>query len=117
FPVRDQNNSDAFSAFGEYQAEFMITDLVNVISGLSGNYTSITSMLYGNHTGVNLAGFTQFEGNIVEKLKLVTGVRIEYNSLDEENDRIVPVFRTGVNWQAGEYTFIRGSFGQGYRYP
>jgi outer membrane receptor protein involved in Fe transport len=28
-----------------------------------------------------------------------------------------PVFRGGLNYQLAEHTFIRGSFGQGYRYP
>jgi iron complex outermembrane receptor protein len=53
----------------------------------------------------------------VQKLKFVAGVRFEQNSLDGENDRIVPVFRTGINWQAAGYTYVRASFGQGYRYP
>ena len=35
----------------------------------------------------------------------------------EINDKIVPIFRTGINWQAADYTFLRASFGQGYRYP
>lgn len=28
-----------------------------------------------------------------------------------------PVFRAGVNYQPAEYTFVRASWGQGYRYP
>ena len=30
---------------------------------------------------------------------------------------IKPVFRGGLNYELGEYSFIRASFGQGYRYP
>jgi len=48
---------------------------------------------------------------------MVAGVRIEQNSLDRKHDKIVPILRTGINWQAKEYTFLRASFGQGYRYP
>jgi iron complex outermembrane receptor protein len=50
-------------------------------------------------------------------LKAVAGVRVEQNSLDGVKDRIVPVFRAGLNWQAATYTFLRASFGQGYRFP
>jgi iron complex outermembrane receptor protein len=75
------------------------------------------SHFYGDHEGVNLAGFTQFEAAPVKRVKLVAGVRVEQNRLDGKNDRIVPVFRTGINWQALEYTFLRASFGEGYRYP
>ena len=28
-----------------------------------------------------------------------------------------PLFRGGINYQFAEYTYLRGSFGQGYRYP
>jgi iron complex outermembrane receptor protein len=51
------------------------------------------------------------------RLKAVAGFRIEQNSLDAIKDKIVPVFRAGLNWQAAEFTFLRASFGQGYRYP
>lgn len=42
---------------------------------------------------------------------------MEQNILDGERDRLVPVLRTGINWQAADFTFLRASFGQGYRYP
>ncbi len=29
----------------------------------------------------------------------------------------MPIFRAGINWQAADYTYLRASFGQGYRYP
>jgi len=47
----------------------------------------------------------------------VAGVRIENYSLDGVNDRIVPIFRAGLNWKAATYTYLRASFGQGYRFP
>jgi iron complex outermembrane receptor protein len=66
---------------------------------------------------MNIAGFTQFEIRPLPRLKGVAGLRIENNSLDGINDKIIPVFRAGLNWQAADYTFFRASFGQGYRYP
>ena len=75
------------------------------------------SEFFGDHHGLNIAGFAQLEVRPVAKLKLTGGVRLEQNVLDGEADRLVPVFRSGINWQAAEFTFIRASFGQGYRYP
>jgi len=66
---------------------------------------------------LNMAGYAQLEIRPFNRLKAVAGFRIEQNSLDEIKDKIVPVFRAGINWQAADYTFIRASFGQGYRYP
>jgi iron complex outermembrane receptor protein len=117
FPVRKQNNSNATSLYSEYTITYILNDYINMIAGIAGNFSKISSALYGDHDGRNIAGFTQLEANPLRKLKIIAGVRLEANSLDEINDKPVPVFRTGVNWQAGPYTFIRGSFGQGYRFP
>ncbi|MDO9339098.1 MAG: TonB-dependent receptor [Bacteroidales bacterium] len=117
FPVRDENNSDAFSFYTEYQLYYRLSDFMNITAGVSENYSKILSNFYGDHEGMNLAGFAQLEANPVPRLKLVAGLRVEQNSLDGERDKIVPIFRTGINWQAAEYTFLRASFGEGYRYP
>jgi len=117
FPVRDEDNSDAYSLYSEYQTYIKLYDFLNITAGLSENYSKIISNFYGNHDGMNLAGFTQLEADPIPKLKLVAGLRIEQNKLDGFSDKIVPVFRAGINWQVAEYTFLRASFGQGYRYP
>jgi iron complex outermembrane receptor protein len=117
FPVRDENNSDAYSIYSEYQLYSRLSGHFNITAGLSENYSRVISNFYGNHNGVNTAIFTQLEINPVPRLKMVTGLRIEQNSLDAKPDKIVPIFRTGINWQAADFTFLRASFGQGYRYP
>lgn len=117
FPVRKQNNSDAIALYTEYTINYILNDYLNLIAGITGNYSNISSNLYGDHEGRNTAGYTQFEASPLRKLKIVAGIRIEGNTLDGNWDKAVPVFRTGINWQAAPYTFIRGSFGQGYRYP
>jgi iron complex outermembrane receptor protein len=117
FPVRKQNDARFLSAYGEYQIGKKIADVLQLISGFSASYSIVDSRFFGDHHGMNLAGFAQLEAQPVKKLRLVAGVRLEQNSLDDVNDKIVPVFRSGINFQAGEYTFLRVSFGQGYRYP
>lgn len=117
FPVRSENNSDAFSFYTEYQLQYRISDIMSITAGLAENYSKVLSNFYGNHEGINLAGFTQLEVNPVPTLKVIGGMRVEQNSLDKIKDKVVPIFRTGLNWQAADYTFLRASFGQGYRYP
>jgi outer membrane cobalamin receptor len=117
FPVRTANNAGSFSAYGEYQFWYRFSDYFSLTAGLSESWSNITSNFFGDHRGLNIAGFAQLEARPVSRLKIIGGVRVEQNILDGERDRIVPVFRTGVNWQAAEFTFLRASFGQGYRYP
>lgn len=117
FPVRDENNSDAYQLYAEYQIYFRISDFINITGGLSENYSKVLSNFHGDHSGLNIAGFTQLEVSPFARLKLVAGLRVEQNSLDEKRDKVVPIFRTGVNWQIADYTFLRASFGEGYRYP
>jgi outer membrane cobalamin receptor len=117
FPESAKTNSDAYSLYTEYQLWHRIARYMDITAGLSENYSFINSNMYNDHSGLNLAGYSQLEIRPVKKLKAVAGVRIENNSLDGRNDRIVPVFRAGLNWQAADYTFIRASFGQGYRFP
>jgi len=117
FPVRTENNSASFSVYGEYQFWYMFSDHFNLTAGLAETWSTVTSNFFGDHHALNLAGFAQLEARPVNRLKVTAGVRVEQNILDGEGDGIVPVFRTGINWQAAEYTFLRASFGQGYRYP
>jgi len=117
FPVRTNNDASSSSVYGEYLFYYKITGFLNLTAGISENWSTIISNFYGDHRGLNVAGFTQLEVRPVSRLKVIGGVRIEQNFLDGEPDDIVPVFRAGINFQAAEYTFIRASFGQGYRYP
>jgi len=117
FPVRTANDAGSFSVYGEYQLWYKISDLISITTGFSENWGTVTSNFFGDHHGLNIAGFAQFELRPVSRLKLTGGVRAEQNILDGDRDKLVPVFRTGLNWQAAEYTFLRASFGQGYRYP
>ena len=117
FPVRTEDNSDGYSFYSEYQMHYNVTDFLSITAGLTENYSKVISNFYGDHTGLNIAGFTQVELNPLPRVKLVAGVRVEQNSLDEIRDKVVPIFRTGINWQVADYTFLRASFGQGYRYP
>ncbi len=117
FEEAKQNNSDANSFYTEYQIQKSIKEIYKLNLGLSENFSKIESPFYDNHTGLNIAAFFQMGTTLFEKLKLSGGLRIEQNFLDGESDEMVPVFRTGANYRLGKASFLRASFGQGYRYP
>lgn len=88
----------------------------------------VDSETTGEHSSDNLAAFLQYDHKFWDRLNLSVGLRVEYYRVDEhyreaETDifgldiPIKPVFRGGLNYQLGDDTYIRGSFGQGYRFP
>ncbi len=78
--------------------------------------------LYGNkpHNANNASIYAQVDGKFFNRLNVTLGARWEYFNIDGKNslkDLTYPLFRLGLNYQAAEATYIRGSFGQGFRYP
>lgn len=86
-------------------------------SGISFTRNSVIANLYENHLGSNASVYSQIDANLFKKLKISSGVRWEINTLDGDLYYSVPVVRAGMNYQAAENTFLRVSFGQGYRFP
>lgn len=116
-PDFPQNSSSTRSLYSEYQGWFMISERLSLNAGLSQQLNQVRSNFHGDHQGTNMAVFAQANLHPHEKLTLVGGLRVEYNALDGEKDRLQPLFRAGANYRLKDATFIRASFGQGYRYP
>jgi len=117
FPDGSQVDSDAFSLYAEYQLWVKINELINLNAGLVQQSSRIRSNFYGDHEALNAGAYAQTDISPLERLKLVAGIRLEFNSLNGENDKLVPLYRAGINYKLTPLTFLRSSFGQGYRYP
>lgn len=117
FPNTEQNNSHATNFYAEYHLWKKLTQHLDLNFGLSESYSIINSNFYSDHTAFNIGLYTQFDLKPTNKLNIVSGVRVEQNLLDRTADRLVPLFRAGVNYKLFDYTFMRASFGQGYRFP
>jgi iron complex outermembrane receptor protein len=84
---------------------------------MTGLYGVTNANLYGDHTNSNMAVFTQFDYSFLKRFSASLGLRWETYSLDDTDKESAPVMRAGLNFRAASYTFLRASFGQGYRYP
>jgi outer membrane receptor protein involved in Fe transport len=138
----DQSNNSRMN-YGEYQFQRQMGGLV-LTTGLVGIYTTVKAKLYNNtsnpnadptkYTNRNIAGYLQLDYKLLERLNLSAGVRYENNQLRSPDSIEIelgryylipnglqkeskPVFRFGANYQLGRATYIRSSWGQGYRYP
>lgn len=129
------NDSRMYYSEYQFQRNFERAGLV-LTSGLVGIYTTVDAPLYNNasYTNQNLAGYLQLDYKPLDRLNLSAGMRYESNRLespeviridDTRNDTIPdgltkeskPVFRFGANYQVGRASYLRASWGQGYRYP
>ncbi len=103
--------------YAEYRYQKRLKNRSNWTSGLSFSRNTVLANLFENHNGATTAVYSQLDTHLRERLKLSTGIRWELNSLNNEFYFSLPVLRAGINYQAGEATFLRASFGQGYRFP
>ncbi len=120
--TNDQGNfSNFFYGEYQYQKKWDKADLV-LTTGGTASFVEARAPLYGtvggdNLTGRNFAAFVQLDKKFFKKLNISLGARVENNEITGTKSETKPVVRAGLNYQAAEYTFIRASFGQGYRFP
>lgn len=103
--------------YGEYRFMKRFGDGVNWTSGLSFMRNTVDAGLFDHHKGSNTGVYTQLDASIIKRLKLSTGIRWELNSLNQELFLARPVVRAGLNYQLASASYLRASFGQGYRFP
>lgn len=117
--------------YSEFQYQKRFINGLNITAGAVYMQQQILGdSLYGRHSGNNRAGYIQADRKFFDKLTVSVGVRGEFYQLDTakttgylfpQNQKgklpFQPVTRIGLNYQAAPFTFLRASYGQGYRFP
>jgi iron complex outermembrane receptor protein len=134
------NKSDLF--YSEYQLQKQIQKgflkSLTINAGVVHQLTKGVSDLYkGNisdsitapasSSNRNIAAFVQLEKTFFERLTISAGARYEHFSITSPRINLQdsaitskegkPVFRAGANLKIHKATFLRVSFGEGYRFP
>ena len=136
FDVTNRNNANRSNESTVYYGEYQYLNRMpawNAVmtAGIVGIHTDVSAALYGDtaFSSDNLAAYFQFEKRVADKLTISAGMRFENNRLHGPTrvgsqkipegtlTESKPVFRLGANFQLAEGTFLRASWGQGYRYP
>lgn len=128
FNNSDNSNDQSVQStvyFGEYQIQRTFSKMrdLNLIAGASGSYSTSKSDLFvggnesGNNNAKNFSLYMQLDKKFFKQVNVSIGVRGEYFQINNTEFVVRPVFRTGVSWKAGRESYIRGSYGQGYRFP
>ncbi len=126
------NSNQSQLYYGEYQYQKRFDDIdLTATTGLVGTTSGTQADIYSDTTfsSSNVAAYLQFDKKLFGKLNLSAGMRYENNVLnspevvgmdtipDGRSTESKPVFRFGLNYQVNQGTFLRASWGQGYRFP
>jgi iron complex outermembrane receptor protein len=137
------NSSTLFYNEYQYQRQFKQLADIKVVAGAVGQYSLANAELFGNasYKVANAAAYLQLDKGFIkddfgnDKLIFSFGARYELNAIYSPDSVLVspskpriknpeptkieakPVFRAGVNYEITPITFIRASWGQGYRFP
>jgi outer membrane receptor protein involved in Fe transport len=111
----------------DYQFQKKINKGTNVTLGATNTLNNIKSWVFGDHLSENAAAYSQFEIK-AKKWDFTTGLRLEFCKLDtlpldskfkigSFESPIYPILRAGVHYEPFKGTHLRGSLGQGIRFP
>ncbi|MBI3500702.1 MAG: TonB-dependent receptor [Bacteroidetes bacterium] len=112
----------------EVISESSTTDSLDANGKPTGKQITVAP-LYGNHSSTNTGVFTQLDKKF-NRLIVSLGLRGEYFKVDTAQTKysftlgkntstlpVYPVMRAGVNYHLFSHTWLRSSYGQGYRFP
>lgn len=117
-------SNNATTYYGDYMFQKRYPDLKNLdfIAGVTGTYTNSFANIYvgsgsPNNKMLNISTYAQLESKFNKSLNLSAGGRLEYFQLNDTITALKPIFRAGGSLKLYQETYLRGSYGQGYRFP
>lgn len=118
------NFSDVFYTEYQVQKNWELHKIKNLTTtvGVVNTKTDSRGQLYvggdagGHNKASNTAAYFQIDKKIGDRLNLSGGVRYEQFILNNEKNG-KPVYRAGANYKLGQATYLRASYGEGYRFP
>lgn len=123
--LNQSNQAAVYYADYQFKKEFnfLKEKSFDFIGGVSSQYIDSKANMYSNEIGdstnnlFNLSGYAEIQKKMLNVLNFSIGARSEYFKLNDTITAWNPIFRTGVNIKMGQATFLRASYGQGYRFP
>ena len=114
-PNTDNSNGSSL-LYTEYKFKHYLNSSFTINLGLVGMGSETSSPLYkGSQKNRNVASYAQLE---YHKKRWRTGIGARYEYFEMGRTKVEkPVFRFGTNYKVAKATFLRGSIGQGFRFP
>lgn len=120
--ANQSNQSEVY--YGDYMFKKRYENLNNLdfVGGVTSTFTNSFANLYAgggspNNQLLNISAYTQLEKKVRQTLNISIGGRLEYFQLNDTVTALKPIFRAGASIKLYQETYLRGSYGQGYRFP
>lgn len=114
----------ATTYYGDYMFQKSYKNLADLdfIGGVTGTFTNSYANLYVGSGSpyndlLNVSAYSQLEKKFWKTLNLSVGGRLEYFALNDTITALKPIFRAGTSIKLYQETYLRASYGQGYRFP
>jgi iron complex outermembrane receptor protein len=110
--------------FGDYQFRrtYNFIKGFELIAGLSWTQALVNADIYkasgsAFNKQFNISAYAQVENKFKDIINTSMGVRGEYYQLNDTIKALKPIIRAGINFRIYPGTYLRLSYGQGYRFP
>ncbi|NBX79599.1 MAG: TonB-dependent receptor [Flavobacteriales bacterium] len=117
-------SNNATTYFGDYMFQKSYPDLKNLdfIGGITSTFTNSFANIYvgsgsPNNQMLNVSAYAQLDSKFNKSLIVSAGGRLEYFRLNDTITATKPIFRAGASLKLYQETYLRGSYGQGFRFP
>ena len=117
-------SNNATTYYGDYMFKKKYKEFKNLefVGGLTSTYTNSYANIYTgsgtpNNKMLNISAYSQMETKLKNILNLSVGGRLEYFQLNDSITALKPIFRAGSSLKIYQETYLRASYGQGYRFP
>lgn len=111
------NSSKSEYIRSEFSVNYFPNDIHKIVAGVEGSYSIVSSNIFSNPTASGFALFGQDEIKLNQRVKLTTGLRVDYQSVENNLTEINFNPKLALNYSYSNNLFFRASAGRGYRAP
>jgi len=115
--TESNNKSKSEYIRSELSVNYFPNDIHKIVAGVEGSYSIVSSNIFSNPTAFGLALYGQDEVRVFKRLKLTTGLRIDYQNVENNLTELNFNPKIGLNYSYSDNLFFRASAGRGYRAP
>jgi outer membrane receptor protein involved in Fe transport len=111
-----EQGSKASTTYTEYLFRYSFSEAINLTAGATATFNNVDGDLYGKQKSETYGGYLQLDGQ-KGIFTWSAGYRVEKASISDTDLDAEQLFRAGINAHILNATWLRTSFGQGFRFP